>query len=191
SGNGVRTGRAGSHRSRKLSRAHSENGRATDGKSGCAARETFVHQRSARQRTHDRDRVSRAERVQAQDGLETSAQDRQGAVRANGGDTNAEQAPHSHAGGWSCDGRNENSAATHHWRKRSRYVRERARRRADGVPQIPGPNVGTRKQFRESRARFTQICCAAASFGVASASANVFQVDTYLSLVALLTAFAD
>ncbi len=93
----------------------------------------------------DRDRVSRAERVQAQDGLETSAQDRQGAVRANDRDPNVEQASHPHAGGRSRDGRDEDSAAAHHRRKGDRHVRQRARRRADRMPQIPRPDVGAGK----------------------------------------------
>ena len=56
----------------------------------CAPREALVHQGSARQRTDDRDRVPRAERVQAEDGLETSAQSRQGALCPDGRDPDAE-----------------------------------------------------------------------------------------------------
>ena len=55
-------------------------GRASDGARRCFAGETFVHQGSARQRTDHRDRVSRTERVQTADGVETSTQGRQGSL---------------------------------------------------------------------------------------------------------------
>ena len=49
-----------------------------------AAHKAFVPQGSARQRTHDRNRVSGAAGIEAQDGVEASAQDRQGALCSNG-----------------------------------------------------------------------------------------------------------
>ncbi len=150
-------GCAGNYRSGKSGRERSENGRVAHGKNRWAARETFLHQRSAWQRPHGRHRVSRTARIQAQDGVEAFAQDRQGALRADDRDPNVEQASHPHAGGRSRDGRDENSSAAHHRRKRSRHVRQRARRRAHRMPQISRTNVGTWKQFCPCRARFAQI----------------------------------
>src|SRR5262249_15507154 len=94
---GLRTRRAGGDRSGESGRELSENGRSPDGEGGSAKGETLGHQGNSRQRLDDRDRFSRAERVQAQDGLETSAQDRQGAVCANDRDPDVEQTSHSHS----------------------------------------------------------------------------------------------
>src|SRR5260370_20211312 len=164
----MRTGCAGSDRRREANRELSKDGRVADGKGGRVAGETFVYQRSARQRADGRYRVSRAERVQTQDGVETPAQDRQGTVRPDGCDPDAEQASHPHPGRGSRDGRDENSAAAHHWRTGSRDVCERARRRFIRMPQISGPDVGTGKQFRESGARLAQIRGATPGLSVAN-----------------------
>src|SRR6201984_2330765 len=58
-GNGMWPGGAGNHRSGKSGSESGKNGRAAHGKDRRAARETLVHQRSARQRAHDRDRILR------------------------------------------------------------------------------------------------------------------------------------
>ena len=67
--------------------------------------------------------------VQTEDGVEAIAQDRQGSFRANDRDTNVEQTSHPYPSRRPRDGRDENFTTVDHWRKRSRHVRQRARRR--------------------------------------------------------------
>ncbi len=120
----------------------------------CVAREAFLHQGSSRKRTDDCDRVSGADGIQAEDGLEASAQGRQGALRPNGRDADAEQTSYSYPGSGACDGCAENPAAAHHQGARGRHVCAGPRQCPDRVPEVSRTDVGNWKQFHAPRAAF-------------------------------------
>ena len=76
-----------------------QDGRAADGKDRqrCSAKHSFIKEVRGKGLMIGIE-FHEPQRVQAEDGVETSAQDRQGALRANDRDPNVEQASHSHTG---------------------------------------------------------------------------------------------
>jgi hypothetical protein len=101
------------------------------------AKHSFI--KEVRGKDYHRDRVPGADGVEAEDGLEAPAQSRQGALRANGRDADAEQASHPHAGGRARDGRREDPAAADHRRARGGSLRNAFDDVLTECRRFPGP----------------------------------------------------